>query len=188
MKSRFLFLTGIALILVSCSKKMEQADTSIIYLHHSVGEHIWNGKPTPLGQKAVRKVSRKLADKLSYRGKLPKLFNAYNLEHEKNYLIHQLNFPKASPYGWNNFPYDYYNIWVENAGEEPFMDEPTLEMLTKDYQVIIFKHCYPMSSIEPDQDSADIHSYLHTVSNYKLQYKGLKEKLWNLMKKQLKRI
>lgn len=177
MKSRFLFLTGIVLILVSCSKKMEQPDASIIYLHHSVGEHIWNGKPTPFVQKAVRKVSRKLADKLSYKGKLPKLFKAYNLEHEKNYLIHQLSFPQASPYGWNNFPYDYYNIWVENAGEEPFMEEPTLELLTKDYQVVIFKHCYPMSSIQPDQDSADINSYLHTVSNYKLQYLALKEKL-----------
>jgi hypothetical protein len=156
---------------------MEQPDASIIYLHHSVGEHIWNGKPTPFVQKAVRKVSRKLADKLSYKGKLPKLFKAYNLEHEKNYLIHQLSFPQASPYGWNNFPYDYYNIWVENAGEEPFMEEPTLELLTKDYQVVIFKHCYPMSSIQPDQDSADINSYLHTVSNYKLQYLALKEKL-----------
>jgi hypothetical protein len=156
---------------------MDQPDVSIIYLHHSVGEYIWNGKPTPFVQKAVRKVSPKLADRLSYRGRLPKLFNAYNQEHGNEYLIHQLTFPKAAPYGWNNFPFDYYNIWVENAGDEPFMEEPTLEMLTRDYQVIIFKHCYPMSSIEPDQDSADIHSYVHTVANYKLQYKALKEKL-----------
>jgi hypothetical protein len=177
MKAKFLLFTGIVLILVSCSKKMDQADANIIFLHHSVGEFIWNGKPTPPVQKAIRKLSPKLADKFSYSGKLPKLFKAYNLEHEKNYLINQLIFPQASPYGWNNFPYDYYNIWVENAGEEPFMGEPTLEMLTKDYQVVIFKHCYPMSSIQPDQDSADINSYLHTVSNYKLQYNALKEKL-----------
>jgi len=50
-------------------------------------------------------------------------------------------------------------------------------MLTRDYQVVIFKHCYPVSNIEPDLDSADINSYLHTVSNYKLQYNALKKKL-----------
>lgn len=156
---------------------MDQPDASIMFLHHSVGEYIWYGRPTPFIQKAVGKISPKLEERLSGRGKLPKLFKAYNSEHGKSYLIHQVNFPKASPYGWNNFPFDYYNIWVENAGDEPFMEEPTLEMLTKDYQVIIFKHCYPVSSIEPDQDSADIHSYVHTVSNYKLQYNALKEKL-----------
>ena len=57
------------------------------------------------------------------------------------------------------------------------MEEPTLEILTKDYQLIIFKHCYPVSSILPDQDSADINSYLHTISNYKLQYLALRDKL-----------
>ena len=177
MKTMFFLISGSILILFSCSRTMDQPDTSIIYLHHSVGEYIWNGKPTPFVQRAVRKISPKLADKFSSRGKLPKLLKAYNSEQGKNYQIHQLNFPKSSPYGWNNFPFDYYNIWVENAGEELFMEEPSLEMLTKDYQVVIFKHCYPVSSIEPDQDSADVHSYLHTVSNYKLQYKALKEKL-----------
>ncbi|HJX35934.1 MAG TPA: hypothetical protein VJ280_03145, partial [Dehalococcoidales bacterium] len=33
--------------------------------------------------------------------------------------------------------------WVKNAEEKPYMEEPTLEMLTKDYGLIIFKHCYP---------------------------------------------
>lgn len=177
MRSRYLIFAVLSLLLFSCSKKMDQPDASIMFLHHSVGEYIWYGKPTPFVQRGVRKISPKLANKFSSRGKLPRLFKAYNSEHGKNYRIHQVNFPKASPYGWNNFPYDYYNIWVENAGEEPFMEEPTLELLTKDYQVIIFKHCYPVSSIEPDQDSADIHSYLHTVANYKLQYNALKEKL-----------
>jgi len=177
MRSRYVIFAILSLILFSCSKKMDRPDASIIFLHHSVGEFIWNGKPTPFVQRAVRKVSPKLADKFSRRGKLPRLFKTYNSEHGTTYRIDQYYFPKASPYGWNNFPYDYYNIWVENAGEEPFMEEPTLEMLTGDYQVVIFKHCYPVSSIEPDQDSADIHSYLHTVSNYKLQYNALRDKL-----------
>ena len=49
------------------------------------------------------------------------------------YFIEEKIFPKAEPYGWNNYPYDYYNIWVKNAGEQPFMEEPTLEILTKEY-------------------------------------------------------
>ena len=34
-----------------------------------------------------------------------------------------MSFPKPNPYGWNNYPYDYYNIWVKNAGEELYMEE-----------------------------------------------------------------
>ena len=87
-------------------------------------------------------------------------------------------FPKAAPYGWNNNPYDYYNIWVKNAGDKPYKEEPTLEILTKEYQVIIFKHCFPISNIQPEQDSADINSNLRTISNYKLQYSALRDKLY----------
>ena len=92
----------------------------------------------------------------------------------KTISIEEMAFPKASPYGWHNYPYDYYNIWVKNAGNEPFMEEPTLEILTKQYQVVIFKHCFPVSNIQPDQDSADINSDFKSLSNYKLQYLALK--------------
>ncbi len=57
------------------------------------------------------------------------------------------------------------------------MEEPSLEILVKDYQVIIFKHCFPVSNIQADQDSADINSNIKTISNYKLQYLSLREKL-----------
>ncbi len=57
------------------------------------------------------------------------------------------------------------------------MEEPTLEMLTKEYQIIIFKHCFPSSNIQADQEPADINSDLKTVSNYKLQYLALRDKL-----------
>ena len=88
-----------------------------------------------------------------------------------------MEFPKEAPYGWNNFPYDYYNIWVKNAGDKPFMEEPTLEMLTKEFQIVIFKHCFPVSNIQEDLDSADINSDVKTISNYKLQYIALRDKL-----------
>jgi hypothetical protein len=146
--------------MVSCKQKATTADLKIIYLHHSTGGVIWNGE-TSNPKKA----------------NLPLLFEAYNKEQEKIISIEKMEFPKAQPYGWNNYPYDYYNIWVKNAGTDPFMEEPTLEILTKEYQVIIFKHCYPVSNIQSDQNNADINSELKTISNYKLQYNALRDKL-----------
>lgn len=105
----------------------------IVFLHHSTGEAIWKGS------------TNRYVYKLTGKGDVQKFFNAYNRENKTNYEISALNFPKSSPYGWNNYPYDYYNIWVKNAAAELFMEEPTLEILTKQYEVIIFKHCFPLA-------------------------------------------
>lgn len=163
--------------LISCRQKDKASDMNIIYLHHSTGGVIWQGRTSSLVTKAARKISGRLANILGSKAELPSLFEKYNKEHNTDYLIKELIFPKAAPYGWNNFPYDYYNIWVKNAGGDPFMEEPTLEMLTKEYQVIIFKHCFPASNIQADQDTADINSDIKTISNYKLQYAALRNKL-----------
>jgi hypothetical protein len=128
---------------------------NIIFLHHSTGGVIWKGGGNSLKQ----------------------LFKEFNEEYDTNYAISEKAFPNSSPYGWENYPYDYYNIWVKNAGEEPYMKEPTLEMLTKEYQLIMFKHCFPVSDIQADLDIADINSEIKTLSNYKLQYLALRDKL-----------
>ncbi len=142
----------------SCGRVEKSYDLKIIFLHHSTGKIIWNGNK---------------AKKMS----LPLLFENYNKENQKKYLIREIDFPKSKPYGWRNYPYDYYNIWVKNAGDNPFMEEPTLEMLTKEYQVIIFKHCFPVSNIREEESSPDINSDLKTISNYKVQYDALRNKL-----------
>lgn len=157
----------------SCNQtEKKEADMNIIFLHHSTGGVIWNGKSPNFFSKIAIKINPNLV-----RDKLPVLFNEYNKRQNKNYQIDEIFFPKSSPYGWNNYPYDYYNIWVKNAGEQFFMEEPTLEILTKDYHVIIFKHCFPVSNIQADLDSADINSNIKTLSNYKLQYSALRDKL-----------
>jgi hypothetical protein len=161
----------------SCKQKENKSDMNIIYLHHSIGAAIWQGTKISIAKKAAGKISPKLADIIGKKARLPLLFEKYNQENDKNYLIREIEFPKASPYGWNNSPYDYYNIWIRNAGNEPYMEEPTLEILTKQYQVIIFKHCYPVSHIHADKDSADINSDYKSLSNYKLQYAALRDKL-----------
>jgi hypothetical protein len=159
----------------SCRQKEKTSDMNIIYLHHSIGEVIWRGTPSLLSR-IVRRISKDLSYRFHKVEPLPLLFEKYNKTNNKNYRINEMYFPKASPYGWNNNPYDYYNIWVKNAGKNPFMEEPTIEILTKKYQVIIFKHCSPVSSVNADPDLADINSDYKSISNYKLQYLALRDK------------
>jgi hypothetical protein len=160
----------------SCSQNINTPQMNIVYLHHSTGGVIWYGKEISLATRAANKITNRITG-FGTKAELPSLFNNYNKEEGKNYTIKEIAFPKAAPYGWNNNPYDYYNIWVRNAGDMPYKEEPTLEILTKEYQVIIFKHCFPVSNIQPEQDSADINSNLRTISNYKLQYSALRDKL-----------
>jgi len=126
-------------------------DANIIFLHHSTGENIWNGG-------------------------VASWFDNYNSANSTNYQITEQAFPKDSPYGWNNYPYDYWNIWVNHAGGIDYLEEPTLESLTKSYDVIIFKHCFPVSYIEENIGS-DISSDYKSIENYELQYNALKDKM-----------
>ena len=133
--------------------------------HHSTGHSIWTGK------------TNRYVYKLTGKGDVQKFFDKYNSKNKTDYEISELIFPKSDPYGWNNYPFDYYNIWVKNAGEKPYLEEPTLEILTQGYDVIIFKHCFPVSRITGDTGSPNIDSDLKSVENYKMQYVALKKKL-----------
>lgn len=128
------------------------SDANILFLHHSTGRNIWEGG---------------VKDSLE----------KYNGENGKTYKIVEQNFPKRSEYGWNNYPYDYWNIWVNHGGNESYKNEPTLEMITKLYDVVVFKHCYPVSHVDPDTGDPDIASDVKSGENYKLQYNALKEKM-----------
>lgn len=132
--------------------KTKRDSVKIIFLHHSIGNNIWEGR---------------VAD----------WFRQYNKNNGKNYKIIEQVFPKSSPYGWNNYPYDYWNIWVKNAGNKPFKTEPTLEILVRKYDVIIWKHCYPVSDIKEDTGRPDVNSTEKRIENYKLQYAALKDKM-----------
>jgi hypothetical protein len=179
MKSNLVFFIVLLFIipLNSCKQKEMKSDMNIIYLHHSTGGVIWQGSKPSIIARAAKKFSPRLGNVLGAKAKLPMLFDDFNKENNKNYLIKEMAFPKASPYGWHNYPYDYYDIWVKHAGNEPYMEEPTLEMLTKQYQVVVFKHCFPVSNIQADRDSADINSDYKSLANYKLQYSALRDKL-----------
>lgn len=151
-----LIFMGLILALTGCKDSdsggnggvLPNGEADIIFLHHSTGENVWYGG-------------------------VPEWFE----QNASQYQIVEQYFPKDSPYGWNNYPYDYWNIWVDHAGNSYYMEEPTLEILTSNYYVIIFKHCFPVSDIEPDTGNADIRSEDKRIENYKLQYDALKAKM-----------
>lgn len=147
-----------------------QITKKIIFLHHSTGKQIWLGGTN----KYVNKFTGK-SDVMDY-------FNSYNRSNKTDYRVYEQVFPKEGTYGWKNYPFDYYNIWVKNGGYKPYLEEPTLEILTKQYDVIIFKHCYPVSQIIEDTGSPDIDSEEKRLENYKLQYQALKSKMKNFSK------
>ena len=138
----------------------------IVFLHHSTGSCIWKGGTSGMVYKIFK------------RGDVQKWFSRFNQRSGTDYQIEEMNFPNnEAGYGWKNYPYDYYNIWVKHEGDKTFMNEPTLELLTQKYNVIIWKHCYPASDILPDMGKGDVDSEEKRIENYKLQYGLLKEKM-----------
>lgn len=127
-------------------------DTRVLFLHHSTGHCLWNGG-------------------------VPAWFARYNQETGSRVTIAEQPFPKAEPYGWSNYPYDYWNLWVEHAGDRPFQEEPTLEMLAPPHDLIVWKHCYPVSHVQPDSGAPDIRSPEKRLENYRLQYLALRTKM-----------
>lgn len=130
----------------------EAGDTRIIYLHHSTGGGVWDGGVSDW-------------------------FTDYNADNGTEYDIEERAYPDGNNYPWDNYPYDYWNIWINHAGSNPYQEQDTLEILTAEYDVIMWKHCYPVSDIGPDTGSPDIASAAKTLENYKLQYNALKTKM-----------
>jgi hypothetical protein len=136
-----------------------------IFLHHSTGYSVWLGK------------TNNYVYKITGKGDVNKHINKHNRVNKTNYQIDERFYPKKEPYGWKNYPFDYYNLWVKNSGDEQFKEEATLEILTREYDLIIFKHCFPVSRIQADSGIPDIDSEIKSLENYRLQYVALKEKM-----------
>jgi len=162
-------LIGGLLFATGCSSGDQpggDASMRIMFLHHSTGYVVWMGSTSRIGAKVFGKSA------------VGSWFSDYNKRNGTSYRIEQMYFPTTDGgYPWANYPYDYYTIWVKNAGDAPYRGEPTLEMLTRDYDVIVWKHCFPVGDIQPDTGSPDIDSDEKRLENYKLQYAALKDKM-----------
>lgn len=145
----------------------------ILFLHHSTGAAIWAGG---------------LADSLA----------RWNRDHGTAYAITEEPYPATtgalpagaarwlpyrvihalSPhYPWANYPYDYWNLWVARRGADRDRGEANLDDLVRGHDVLVFKHCFPVSDVRPDGPSADVASPERTAANYRLQYLALRERL-----------
>ena len=122
----------------------------VLFLHHSTGENIWNG-----GVQAW--------------------FEQFNKKNNLSYQVTEMSFPN-DPYDWANYPYDYWLLWVKNAGKG-YKGQATLEKLTQTNDLIIWKHCFPGSAIEEDTGNPSVASDVKSLENYKLQYNALKKKM-----------
>ncbi len=101
---------------------------------------------------------------------------AYNAVHGTNYQLDQRGFP-SSPYPHDNYPYDYWNLWINGAcnSENPKIE--CLESMLERYDVVIFKHCFPGSNIVEDIATPSVSSQVKCLGNYKLQYRALRAKM-----------
>ncbi len=126
------------------------ADARIVLLHHSTGQNVWDGG---------------VADWIA----------AYNGAHGKSYQIGERAYPDT-PWPWDNYPSDYYRIWVQHDGGNT-AGTAWLETLAPQYDVILFKHCFPGGDIWPDSGSPDPASGDKTLENYQAAYNALRDKL-----------
>ena len=135
-------------LILKIPENSDENAVNVLFLHHSTGRIIWEGG-------------------------MEKWFKDFRSTTGKPYYITEQHFP----FEYNNNPFDYWNIWVKHAGNKPWFYEPTLEMITSKYNVVVFKHCFPVSDIEPDSNTGKVSSDKRTLANYKLQYLALRDKL-----------
>lgn len=136
---------------------------NVLFLHHSIGEIVYNG----LGNGTSAEVAQ--------------WFNRYNQDHRVPIHFVDQVFPKAKRfkyfgYGWSNSSYDYHQIWVGNGQSASYKNEPTLQALTPFWDVIVWKHCFPVSSVSCTQTgNGDL--AVKTIENYTAQYLALRDRM-----------
>jgi hypothetical protein len=123
----------------------------VIFLHHSTGAGVW-GYP----DKGV-----------------PTWFSEYNAASGTSFDVTERPYPTGS-YPWDNYPYDYWNLWINGMFDSGESSIECMTNLAADHEIIIFKHCFPGAGIGPDV-VADITSSYKSLENYKLKYRALRD-------------
>ncbi len=124
-----------------------QSDKAI-FLHHSTGGAVFEG------------------------GNVTQWITDYNTQHSTNYSATELAYPN-DPWGWENYPYDFWKLWVGGSCDNNLSNIQCFDKLCQDYELIIFKHCFPGAGIGEDSGIGDVASAEKTLANYQLQYRAL---------------
>jgi len=138
----------ILIALLSCSQKNEIQN--VIFLHHSTGGNVYK------------------------EGTVKEWIDNYNQENGSNIVINERAYPNE-PYKWKNYPFDYWNLWINGECDSSQPGIECMNTLAAANDVIIFKHCFPGAHVYEDTGNPDINSERHTLENYKLQYRALRE-------------
>jgi hypothetical protein len=111
-----------------------------------------------------------------FEGNVSEWISNYNSTNKTNYQVTERAYPD-SPYPWDNYPYDFWNLWVNTATtcNNSQSGVECIGSLTAKYDVIIFKHCFPGAGIDSDRATSSVSSSSKTLGNYKLQYRALRE-------------
>ncbi len=121
----------------------------VIFLHHSTGGNVFN------------------------QGNVPDWINNYNIAHTRSLHVTERSYPNT-PWTWSNYPYDYWKLWIDGSCNSSDPDIECLNTLASNYDMIIFKHCFPGASILPNNGNPDVSSDIQTLDNYKVQYRALR--------------
>ncbi len=142
----------LSLIVVFCcfavQGKAFAAGEKIIFLHHSTGGNVYT------------------------QGEVPK----WLAEYDPSLVIEERAYP-TNGYPWANYPYDYWNLWVNGACQPGNPNMECLDNLAEEYDVVIFKHCFPGAAILADTGTPDVGSSRKSLENYKLQYRALRNEM-----------
>ena len=92
----------ILLLLLIVGSTINVSAQSVIFLHHSTGAGVYNAG-----------VEQYFAD--------------YNSNNATDYQINERGYPN-SPYPWNNYPYDFWNLWINGDCDS---EQSGIECLTR---------------------------------------------------------
>jgi hypothetical protein len=132
---------------VSCS---QPGSYKAVFLHHSTGGNVY------------------------YEGKVKEWIKKYNKEATRKIQITERAYPNK-PYEWKNYPFDYWNLWINGACDSKEQGIECMNTLAAEYDVIIFKHCFPGADVLEDTGEPDIGSERKSLENYMVQYRALRD-------------
>jgi hypothetical protein len=150
MKTKQYYLKTLSLILPAILLCLQVDSQKAVFLHHSTGGNVYK------------------------EGNVNAWITDYNKENNSKIELTERAFPNK-PYKWKNYPFDYWNLWVNGACDSAEPGIVCMKTLSRDYRMIIFKHCFPGAQVLEDTGNPDIKAESKSLENYKVQYRALRE-------------
>ncbi len=141
-----LFTSILLAILSFCYSQENKA----VFLHHSTGGGVFS------------------------EGDVSSWIDDFNSGNSTDYAITERAYPN-SPWPWENYPYDYWKLWIGGECNNDKAGIECIESIASNYELVIYKHCYPGAGIQADGGSPDLNSSTKSLENYKLQYRALRD-------------